>query len=178
MRELALRHTAERVDAEMQEFKSRYAITKVLPVRDRILVGITASPHSQRLIRATLRLATSLRSEWIAVYVQTSEHEKLPEDQKARIIDTLRLAERLGGETAVISGQNISEELLGYARTRNVTKIVLGKPSRPRWKEFMFGSTVNETARRSGEIDLYVIERHGNPDEKIARYNRAKRRAL
>ncbi|HSE41033.1 MAG TPA: two-component system sensor histidine kinase KdbD, partial [Acidobacteriota bacterium] len=46
LRELALRHTAERVDAEMQEFKTRYAISKILPVRDRLLVGITASPHS------------------------------------------------------------------------------------------------------------------------------------
>lgn len=177
LRELALRHTAERVDAEMQEFKSRYAITKVLPVRDRLLVGITASPHSQRLIRATLRLATSLRSEWITLYVQTPEHEKLPEDQKARIIDTLRLAERLGGETTVVTGQDIPEELLRYARTRNVTKIVLGKPSQPRWKELFFGSTVNEIARKSGEIDLYVISAADIPDEKIARYSRAEERS-
>lgn len=157
LRELALRHTAERVDAEMQEFKTRYAISKILPVRDRILVGITASPHSARLVRATLRLATSLRCEWITVYVQTPEHEKLPADQKARIIDTLRLAERLGGETVVLTGQNVSEELLNYSRQRNITKIVLGKPSEPRWKEFLFGSIVNDIARRSGEIDLYVI---------------------
>jgi two-component system sensor histidine kinase KdpD len=170
LRELALRHTAERVDAEMQEFKTRYAITRVLPVRDRLLVGITASPHSRRLIRATLRLATSLRCEWITVYVQTPEHEKLPDDQKARIIDTLRLAERLGGETAVITGQNIPEELLQYARERNVTKIVLGKPSRPRWKELIFGSTVNEIARQSGDIDLYVISASNVPDEKFPRY--------
>lgn len=177
LRELALRHTAERVDAEMQEFKSRHAITKVLPVHDRLLVGITASPHSQRLIRATLRLATSLRCEWITLYVQTPEHEKLPEDQKARIIDTLRLAERLGGETAVVTGQNTSDELLRYARSRNVTKIVLGKPSRPRWKEMLFGSTVNDIARHSGEIDLYVISASNLPDEKIAKYSRAEERS-
>src|SRR5262245_13672296 len=141
LRELALRHTAERVDAEMQEFKTRYAISKILPVKDRLVVGITASPHSARLVRATLRLASSLRCEWITVYVQTPEHEKLPADQKARIIDTLRLAERLGGETAILTGQNVSEELLNYARQRNVTKIVVGKPSEPRWKEVLFGST-------------------------------------
>lgn len=170
LRELALWHTAERVDAEMQEFKSRHAITKVLPVRDRLLVGITASPHSQRLIRATLRLATSLRCDWIVVYVQTPEHDKLPSDQKARIVDSLRLAERLGGETSIVTGQNIPEEILRFARTRNVTKIVMGKPSRPRWKEFVFGSTVNEIARQSGEIDLYVISAAGIPDETNHRY--------
>jgi two-component system, OmpR family, sensor histidine kinase KdpD len=170
LRELALRHTAERVDAQMQEFKNRYAISKVLPVRDRILVGITASPHSTRLIRATLRLATSLRCEWITVYVQTPDHQKLPSDQKARIIDTLRLAERLGGETAVLTGQNISEEILKYARGRNVTKIVLGKPSEPRWKELLFGSTINDVARHSAEIDLYVISTINISDEAPKRY--------
>jgi two-component system, OmpR family, sensor histidine kinase KdpD len=165
LRELALRHTAERVDAEMQEFKTRYAISKILPVKDRLLVGITASPHSGRLVRATLRLATSLRCEWITVYVQTPEHEKLPADQKARIIDTLRLAERLGGETVVLTGQNVSEELLNYARQRNITKIVVGKPSEPRWKEFLFGSIVNDIARLSVEIDLYVISTGDISDE-------------
>jgi two-component system, OmpR family, sensor histidine kinase KdpD len=175
LRELALRHTAERVDAEMQEFKTRYAISKILPVRDRLLVGITASPHSARLVRATLRLATSLRCEWITVYVQTPEHEKLPADQKARIIDTLRLAERLGGETVVHTGQNVSEELLNYARQRNVTKIVVGKPSEPRWKEFLFGSIVNDIARSSGEIDLYVISTTDISDESPARYKADKK---
>lgn len=165
LRELALRHTAERVDAEMQEFKTRYAISKVLPVRDRLLVGITASPHSARLVRATLRLATSLRCEWITIYVQTPEHEKLPADQKARIIDTLRLAERLGGETVVLTGQNVSQEILNYAHQRNITKIVVGKPSDPRWKEFVFGSIVNDIARHSGEIDLYVISTTDISDE-------------
>jgi len=167
LRELALRHTAERVDAEMQEFKSLHGIERVLPVSDRLMVGITASPHSRRLIRATLRLATSLRCDWIAVYVQTPEHDKLPPDQKARIVDTLRLAERLGGETAVITGQNVPEEMLRYARRRNVTKIVLGKPSRPRWKEFLLGSTLNKIAHESKEIDLYVISASGVPDEKM-----------
>ena len=170
LRELALRHTAERVDAQMVEFKNRYAISKVFPVRDRLLVGITASPHSARLVRATLRLATSLRCDWITVYVQTPEHQKLPADQKARVIDTLRLAERLGGETAVLTGQNVPEEVLKYARSRNVTKIVLGKPSEPRWKELLFGSTVNEIARHSAEIDLYVISALDVPDEKLKRY--------
>src|SRR5262249_29469212 len=170
LRELALRHTAERVDADMQEFKSRYAITKVLPVRERLLVGITASPNSQRLVRATLRLATSLRCEWITLYVQTPDHDKLPADQKARLIDTLRLAERLGGETAVITGEDIPEEMIRFARNRNVTKIVLGKPARPKWKELLFGSTVNEIARHSGEIDLYVISASNIPEEKAPAY--------
>jgi two-component system, OmpR family, sensor histidine kinase KdpD len=62
----------------------------------------------------------------------------------------------------MLSGQSASETILNYAHTRNVTKIVVGKPARPRWKEIVFGSTVDELVRRSGEIDVYVIS--GDPD--------------
>ena len=70
---------------------------------------------------------------------------------------TLRLAEQLGAETVTLSGENVSEELLNYARTRNVSKIVVGKPRRPRWKEFVFGAVVDELARNTDDIDVYVI---------------------
>ena len=81
-------------------------------------------------------------------------------------MQTLRLAEQLGAETVTLSGQRASETILSYARTRNVTKIVVGKPARPRWQEIVFGSTVDELVRRSGEIDVYVIT--GDPDADAA----------
>ncbi|HEU5097447.1 MAG TPA: DUF4118 domain-containing protein, partial [Roseiflexaceae bacterium] len=74
-----------------------------------------------------------------------------------QIVQTLRLAEQLGAETHTLSGQKISDVILDYARSRNVSKIVVGKPARPRWRELLFGSTVDELVRHSGEIDVYVI---------------------
>ena len=44
---------------------------------------------------------------------------------------------------------------MSYARARNVSKIVLGKPGRPRWREVLFGSVVNDMVRKSGDIDVY-----------------------
>ena len=62
-----------------------------------------------------------------------------------------------------LTGHDVPAEVLTYARRRNVTRIVLGKPARPRWREALFGSVVNELVRRSGDIDVYVItgEREG-----------------
>jgi two-component system sensor histidine kinase KdpD len=51
----------------------------------------------------------------------------------------------------------VSEELLTYARTRTVSKMVIGKPRRPRWREVVFGSVVEELIKQSGDIDVYVI---------------------
>ena len=162
LRELALRHVAEHVDAQMQAFRERHAIPGIWAVGERLLVGISSGPMTARLIRATARLATRLHGAWIAAYVETPSELGLPAEDHARVIDNLRLAESLGAETITRSGQSVTEELLLLAKERNVTKIVLGKPARPRWKELFQGSVVNEMARRSGDTDLYVISGFGS----------------
>src|SRR4029077_4441364 len=68
-----------------------------------------------------------------------------------------RLAELLGAETGGLSGAHVAQELLSYARTRNVAKIIGGKPVRSRWKEWVFGSVVAELVQHSGDTDIYVI---------------------
>src|SRR2546427_7071998 len=157
LRELALRRMADRVDAQMQVYRRTHEITETWPTTERILVCVSPSPLSARLVRAARRMAALLRAEWLAVYVETPAHLRLPEADRERVIHTLRLAEQLGAETVTLSGQSVSEELLTYARTRNVSKIVVGKPRRPRWKEIVFGSVVDELARNTDDIDVYVI---------------------
>src|SRR5262247_571636 len=157
LRELALRRTAERVDAQMQVYRRDHAIAATWPTTERILVCVSPSPLAARLVRATRCMATRLRAAWLVVYVETPAHLRLPAADRDRVVQTLRLADQLGAETVTLSGQSVSEELLTYARTRNVSKIVVGKPARPRWREIMFGSVVEELIKHSGDIDVYVI---------------------
>lgn len=161
LRELALRHVAEHVDAQVLALKETESPQSIKPVRDRLLVAVTPSPLSPRLIRATHRLATQLRSEWIVANVETpATVNRTPED-RARLHDTLHMAEQLGAETVTLTGSDVSQTLLNYAFQRNVNKIILGKPARPRWREWLQGSVVNEMARHCGNIDLYVISGTG-----------------
>jgi two-component system sensor histidine kinase KdpD len=157
LRELALRHAAERVDEQMRAFKERNAIGEVWSVGDRILVGVTASPLSVRLVRAASRLAVRLRAPWIVAHVETAAFLQSSSAEQARLFHTLRLAEKLGAETITLTGENVAEELLTLARARNVTRIVLGKPARGRWRDRLFGSLVDKVARQSGNIDLHII---------------------
>jgi two-component system sensor histidine kinase KdpD len=157
LRELALRHAAERVDAQMAAFRELHAISDVWPVGDRLLVGVSPSPMSARLVRAASRLATRLRAPWLAVHVETPASLRLPPQERGRVIDNLRLAEKLGAETATVTGEDAVEALLAFARSRNVTRILLGKPAQPRWREMVFGSLVGRMARLCGDIDLHVI---------------------
>jgi len=157
LRELALRRTADRVDAQMQAYMRDHAIAKTWPVAERVLVCVSPSPHAGQLVRAGRRLAARLGAEWIVAFVETPAAAKLPQTDRDRVIQTLRLAEQLGAESVTLAGPTMSEEILAYARARNVSKIVIGKPGRSLWKRIVLGSIVDTLVRGSGEIDIYVV---------------------
>ncbi|HEX3050468.1 MAG TPA: sensor histidine kinase KdpD [Aggregatilineaceae bacterium] len=163
LRELALRHTADRVDEQMESYRQDHAITQTWPAGERIMVSVSPSPLSRRLIRAAKRMANGLHADWIAVYVETPSRTTMPEEDRQRVVQTLRLAERLGAKTVTLTGERVSEELLAYAQQHNVSKIIVGKPVHPRWRDILFGSVLNEMIRGSGKIDVYVIS--GDPDD-------------
>jgi two-component system sensor histidine kinase KdpD len=167
LRELALRRTAERVDAQMQSYREVKGVREVWPAAERILVCVGANPGAIRLIRAAKRMAAGLRAEWIAAHVEAPAKVKPTEADLRQLADHMRLAEGLGAETVTLSGPRASEEVLSYARSRNVTKIIIGKPTHPRWKDQLFGSLLDEVVRGSGDIDVYVIS--GDTAEPVAR---------
>jgi two-component system, OmpR family, sensor histidine kinase KdpD len=157
LRELALRRTAARVDAQMRLYRREHAIEKIWPTAERILVCVGPSPWSTRLVRAAKRMADDLGAEWIAAHVETPAQLRLPQEARDSVVQTLRLAESLGAQTIRLSGEMMSEALLAYAHDRNVTKLVVGKPSRSRWQRALLGSIVDALVQGSGDIDIYVI---------------------
>src|SRR6185503_12426241 len=92
LRELALRKTADRVDAEMQVYRRDHAIARTWPAGERIMVCVNLKLRGPRLVRAGRRMAAGLHAKWLAVYVQTSRHLKLPEEEREAVVETLRLA--------------------------------------------------------------------------------------
>ncbi|MDQ3828312.1 MAG: sensor histidine kinase KdpD [Candidatus Tectomicrobia bacterium] len=157
LRQLSLRRTAERVDEQMQTYMQAHAIPGPWPAGECILVCVSPSPLSRRLVRATRRMADRRHAEWMAVYVETPQHHRLSDADRDRVSRTLRLAEQLGGEAVTIPGEDVAEDLIKYAQSRNVTEIVIGKSLRSRWSGWWRGSIVNELIRKSGNIDVYVI---------------------
>ncbi len=69
----------------------------------------------------------------------------------------LRLAESLGAETVTLSAQQMSSAILEFAHEKNVTKIVLGKPTRSGWRRWLLGSVVDTVVREAGNIDVYLM---------------------
>jgi len=156
LRELALRRAAERVDAQMRGYMREHGIRETWPAGERVLVCIGPNPAGARLVRAGKRMATSLKCDWTVLYVEAPGQRISVSDREA-LVQNLQLAEELGAQTATVSGLNAAEEMLAYARAHNVTKIVVGKPTHSRWRDKLFGSTLDRLVRGSGEIDVYVI---------------------
>jgi two-component system, OmpR family, sensor histidine kinase KdpD len=157
LRELALRRTAERVDADVRDYRRDHAIEETWPVAERILVCVRPNPESDRLVRAARRMAARLRAEWIVASVESPSQPPLSAAEREALAATTKLADELGAKTAVLSGESVSEALLSFARERNISKIVVGKPAHGRWRDRLRGSLLDEIVRGSGEVDVYII---------------------
>lgn len=157
LREIALRRAAERVDEQMRAYMQTRAIPGPWAASERLLVCVGPNPLGERLVRAARRLANELKADWFAVYVETPAWPRPSAIEQDYLTRNLRLAEELGGKSAILSGASIVEALLTYARQQNVTKIIVGKPLRSRFQELLQGAIVDQIIRWSGPIDVYVI---------------------
>jgi two-component system sensor histidine kinase KdpD len=157
LRELALRRTAEHVDAAVQDYRRDHAIETTWPVTERVLACIRPNPESGRLVRAARRLATRLRAEWIVAWVESPGQPPLSAAERAHLAAAFELAEQLGAETTSVSGASVSEAVLRLARERNVSQIVVGKPGRAGGLGPWRGSLVDAIVRDSGDIDVFIV---------------------
>ena len=166
LREMALRRMADRVDSQMREYRSNSSISQVWQAKDRLLVCVGTDAESERLVRVAARLAQSLKSDWIAVYVETPYLQRLPNKQRNLILKTLKLAETLGAETATLSGTKVAEVVLNYARSRNVSKLVVGKSTRTTFERLILPGVVDDLTNQATDIDLHVVSREKALEEK------------
>ena len=159
LRELALRRTADRVDEQLLTHMQEHAIQGPWAAGERVLVCVSEDPRAAGLVRYAKRLADRLHAPWTALSIETQRSLQLTEEQRDRLADTLRLAESLGAETITIpsGGRRIADDVVNFAHANNVTQIIIGKSTRPRWFEILHGSVVHELVRSSGNISVHVI---------------------
>lgn len=158
LREMALRKTADRVDEAMRAYRHEKAVRGAWAARERLLVAVGPDEQAERLVRAGKRLADGLDCEWLVVFVETPDLLRLSEAERNRRIAILRLATSLGAEAITLGGSSAASELLEYARTRNVTRLLVGRP-RPasRWRRLLHPSTTEQLLAARRDIDVLVI---------------------
>lgn len=157
LRELALRFTAQGVDRQLDRYREAHAIERPWPARELVMAAIGPSPFSSQVIRAARRLATGLRTEWIAAFVEDPNRGDMSAAERDQLSRNLRLAEELGAEVVALTGSDMAYELLRLAHKRNVTAIVIGKPLKPRLRTFRRPTIVEKVMQGSQGISVHVI---------------------
>lgn len=164
LRELAMRVAAERVDAEMVSYMRAHAIAGPWPTQDRLMVCVNESPVAKKLVRTAKRMAERARMPWIAVSVHTPRTDSLSDEAKDRVAEALRLAETLGGEACTLHAESdIATELLAFARSRNVTRILLGRPRRRRLSGWLREHVTRRLLSRGGPFEITIVAPEEEP---------------
>jgi len=159
LRQLALRVVAGSVDEKMRHYMQAHAIAGPWPVKERVLVGIFASPHAEKLVRAAFRLASQIDAECIAFHVETERDKRHSEREKDWLNKALELARKLGAQVVWIKGSDVTQEIADYAQDHNVTKIVIGKPRR----FGIFPSIPRKLLMKTPNIDIYLLDAKAEP---------------
>jgi two-component system, OmpR family, sensor histidine kinase KdpD len=165
LREMALRRTADRVDAAARECAANEGASRPSLARDRFLIAVAPDDQAEQLIRVGKRFADALDAEWLVVSVETPAMLKLGEQPRNRRIKALRLAESLGAQTVTLDGPSASAALIEYARLRHVTRIVVGEPRRSGLRALFRPSTATKLVRAGAGFDLSVIARREPPQK-------------
>ncbi|TMD69326.1 MAG: sensor histidine kinase KdpD [Chloroflexi bacterium] len=183
LRELALRRTAEKTEAQLHQYMTEHGINELWPASERVMVGFDSRPHTRQVIRDAWRLAHGLHADLIAITIQSegrlafmnkligflkygTDAPRQREAAKHRLEEHAVLAEDLGAEVIRTSSRDIASKLVEIARERQVTQLVLGQPARSYWEEMLRGSIINRVLRMSSDIDIHIVPRSKDEPER------------
>ncbi|MTV41970.1 two-component system sensor histidine kinase KdbD, partial [Duganella radicis] len=156
LRELALRRTADRIEGDVRAYRVEKSIADIWKTGAALLACVGPRADGEHTVRSTARLASQLGTGWHAVYVETPALQRLPAAQREQILQHLKLAEDLGACTAVLAGQDIAAAALDYARSHNLSKLVLGRAHRSAWQPWR-ASHRARLAQYAPDLDLIEI---------------------
>lgn len=169
LREIALRRTAEHVGDDVRSYRARqHQIASQGHAKNSaawntsgaLLVCVGPGEGAEHALRSAARLAGLHNVRWHAAYVETPALQREPASARDRTLAVLKLAEELGGETVVITGNDIAQALLEHARALNCATLVLGRPAPSRWSgvRHLFKPTLmRQLANMAPELDIVEV---------------------
>lgn len=164
LRELALRTAASRVDAQMLSLMQQGAVKGPWPTQERILVCINESSAAKSLVRAGKRMAERADIPWIAVTVVTPKHEALPPEARRLTTEALQLAEALGAEAVTLHADSgVAAELIAFARARNATRLVIGRPRARGWFGYGREAVADSLLDAATDFEVTVVAAEATP---------------
>jgi len=157
LREIALRVMADKIERDTRD---KHKTNSLFPSSEsrKLLVAVSSSPFSERLIRTARRLVEDLEIPWIVAHVDTGK-VLAPADQN-QLVKNLNLANELGAETVTLHGSNVGETLNDYVREHKVVQIILGRPTQKGkwWNFFKPSRFIEDLIRKNPEVDITLLQ--------------------
>jgi two-component system sensor histidine kinase KdpD len=167
LRELALRFLADETEEELLEhLKSRH--TNVLwDTGERILVGVTAAPGTDTIVRRASRMASRIKADLQVLHIVSGETANRSYEKQLAVLR--QLTTDVGAHWNEVHDDDPARALFEFARTHQITQIVVGSSGRNRWQELKSGGSIvrkiSQLAAPAG-IDVHIIARRdAGPDK-------------
>ncbi len=158
LREMALRRAAQTVDDQLVGAMRRQGIEGPWAAGERILVLIAGDATAPSLVRAGRRLADLMMdAPWTVAHVERPNRPTGDARSARRVTEAFKVAEQLGGSTIVLTGDDVPDTVLGFARRGNVTQIVMGKSPDSLWRIVLGRSLAHAFLQRSGGAALHFV---------------------
>jgi two-component system, OmpR family, sensor histidine kinase KdpD len=167
LRELALLWLAEKVDDQLDRYRTDHHISTTWETRERVVVALTGGPEGDTVIRRAGRIAARTKgADLMAVHVSRSDG--LAGADPAHLARQRVLVESLGGTYHQVVGTDVPTALLDFARGVNATQLVLGASRRGRFAQIFSAGVGVTTTAGSGPIDVHLVtheevKRHRHP---------------
>jgi two-component system sensor histidine kinase KdpD len=163
LREMALRRAAQTVDDQLVDAMRRGGIEGPWAAGERILVLIADDAEASALVRAGRRLADLMDAPWTVAHVERPNRPTQDAKSARRVTETFKIAEQLGAATIVLTGDDVPDTVMAFARRGNVTQIVMGKSRDSLWRVVLGRSLGHAFLRQSGGAALHFVGA-GAPD--------------
>lgn len=128
LRQFALRFAAEDSDAKMLQLVRTKGTSDTWPSSERILVPIRPGPNAEKLVREGYRLSFLRNAEWRVISVIEEGDIELSVQDETGLNSALETAKRLGAKIQLYRGDNVSTDIVNYAKKNQITTILMGKP--------------------------------------------------
>ena len=133
---------------------------------ERILVGVTGAPGTDAIVRRASRMASRIKAELHVLHIVAGEGSRRSQDKQLELLR--QLTTDVGAHWNEIHADDPAQALFEFARTHQITQIVVGSSGRSRWQELKGGGSIvrkiSVLAAPAG-IDVHIIARRNVPPE-------------
>jgi two-component system sensor histidine kinase KdpD len=155
LRELALRQVAEQVDRSLESYMDEKDIRETWPVKERIVVCISANPKAQYLVARAARMARRMDADLYAVHVDLDARSNAQEEKA--LAANLQFAESVGAKPVRLKGENVSDATARFVREKHVTQVIFGRTAVEGLRKFLYLNAINRFLRDAPAVDVHIV---------------------